>query len=156
MKLFLWLTALGSLVLLPIPSGAGSEVPGKTGSLRGTVYRGDRAHPVADALIDLNYDFKEDKTEERVSARTDAEGNYSFKHLLPEGYSISIRTWHPSADAVPCKLTKARTKDKNSSVSVRQDGDRFVEQVWINYFRVRSGQALVRDFDLTCLDRLKK
>jgi hypothetical protein len=140
-----------ALMNLPTPWRASASGV-RPASMSGVVYRGDRQHPVADADVELVYDHQEDKTEEGVTARTDAEGNYHFDQLLPEGYHLEVRTWHDRAEDVPCKFAKARTNEKRSAVTVTKLGDKYAELIYLNDIRLRSGQALVRDIDINCLD----
>ena len=122
----------------------------KTTTFKGTVYREDKSHPVADAVILLLDDKKAGGKDRSVEAKTDAEGNFVFENVEGGKYTVSIRTWHKSQDDVPCKLLLARTKDKNSAVAVMQDRDKFVEQIFIKDFAVKGGKENVKDFDIAC------
>ena len=124
----------------------------KTAVLKGTVYRGDKNHPVANALILLLDEKKSDKGDNSVEARTDAQGNFVFERVVEGKYLVSIRTWHDTQEAVPCQLLLAKTKDKNSSLVVMKDTDKgkFVEQIFIKGFSVKANKENVKDFDIAC------
>lgn len=122
----------------------------KTAVLKGTVYREDKNHPVADALILLLDEKKSDKEDNSVQTRTDAQGNFIFERVVEGKYTVSIRTWYDTQEAVPCKLLMAKTKDKNSSLLVIKDKDKFVEQLFIKGFSVKANKENVKDFDIAC------
>lgn len=122
----------------------------KTAPLKGRVYREDKDHPVADAVILLLDEKKSGEKDNSVEAKTDAQGNFVFERVAEGKYTVSIRTWHSSQEDVPCQLLLAKTKDKGSSVIVAQDKDKFVEQIFIEDFSVKSGKEMVRDFDIAC------
>ena len=148
--LSLVLLTLFLLVAAQISSDAQNTAKGKTTSLKGTVYREDKSHPVADALVLLLSDHKTEAKDRSVEARTDAEGNFVFESVEGGKYTVSIRTWHQTQDDVPCKLLIAKTRDKNSAVAVIQDQGKFVEQIFIKDFAVKSGKENVKDFDIAC------
>jgi hypothetical protein len=50
----------------------------------------------------------------------------------------------------------AKTADKNSTVVVTHDKDRFVQQVFIKGFSVKEGKAIEKDFDFTCKSMFAK
>jgi hypothetical protein len=146
-------TALVTLILLvttQISSDAQNSSKEKTTSLKGTVYRDDKDHPVADAVILLLDQNKTEGKEKTVETKTDAQGNFLFERVEGGRYTVSIRTWHKSQEDVPCKLLIAKTKDKNSAVAAVKDGDKFVEQIFIKDFAVKNGKENVKDFDITC------
>ena len=122
----------------------------KTASLKGRVYREDKDHPVADAVIVLLDEKKSDKKDNSVEAKTDAQGNYVFEKVVEGKYMVSIRTWHKTQEDVPCQLLMAKTKDKDSSLVVLKDKDKFVEQIFIKSFSVKAGKDNVKDFDIAC------
>ena len=148
--LSLVLLTLFLLVAAQISSDAQNAPKEKTTSLKGTVYREDKSHPVADALVLLLSDRKTEGKDNSVEARTDAEGNFVFESVEGGKYTVSIRTWYPLQDDVPCKLLMAKTKDKNSAVAVIKDQGKFVEQIFIKDFAVKSGKENVKDFDIAC------
>src|SRR5713101_2228635 len=122
----------------------------KTVTLRGTIFRGDRQHPVANALILLMNAKEGEGQSSSVEVKTDAGGAYRLD-AVPEGkYRVSIRTWYDSQEQVPCKLTAAKTKDNNSTVAVLMENGRYVEQVFIGDVSIKAGKEIVRDFDLEC------
>jgi hypothetical protein len=47
-------------------------------------------------------------------------------------------------------LLIAKTKDKDSTVMVARDKDKFVEQIFIRGFSVKAGKENVKDFDIAC------
>ena len=144
------LVTLILLIAAHISSDAQNTPRGKTTTFKGTVYRDDKSHPVADAVILLLSDHKTEGKDSSVEARTDAEGNFVFESVEGGKYTVSIRTWHKSQDDVPCKLLVAKTGDKNSAVAVIRDKEEFVEQIFIKDFAVKSGKENVKDFDITC------
>src|SRR6185369_88958 len=151
MKTFvLALVALSLLVLTQIPGDAQNTAQGKMTIFKGTIYRDDKSHPVADAVILLLDDNKSEGKDKSVEAKTDAEGNFAFASVEGGKYTVSIRTWYKSQDDVPCKLLMARTREKNSAVAVIKDKDQFVEQIFIKDFSVKSGKENVKDFDIAC------
>ena len=152
MKKRLSLVLAGTLLfsLTQISGDARNDSKEKTASLKGRVYREDKDHPVADALIVLLDEKKSDKKDNSVEARTDAQGNFVFEKVAEGRYMVSIRTWHNSQEDAPCQLLAAKTKDKDSAVIVARDKDKFVEQVFIKGFSVKAGKEMVRDFDIAC------
>jgi carboxypeptidase family protein len=121
----------------------------KTVTVKGIIFRGDKQHPVANALI-LLMNAKEEEQGSSVEAKTDAGGAYRLDGV-PEGkYRVSIRTWYDSQEQVPCKLTAAKTKDNNSTVAVLMENGKYVEQVFIGDVSIKAGKEIVRDFDLEC------
>jgi len=122
----------------------------KTVTLKGIIFRGDKQHPVANALILLMNAKEGEGQGSSVEAKTDAGGAYRLD-AVPEGkYRVSIRTWYDSQEQVPCKLTAAKTKDNNSTVAVLMENGRYVEQVFIGDVSIKAGKEIVRDFDLEC------
>jgi hypothetical protein len=136
--------------LSSIPGDAENKSKDKFAVLKGRVYREDKDHPVADALIVLLDDKKPGAEGNSVEAKTDAQGNFVFEKVTEGKYTISIRTWHNSQEDVPCQLLLAKTKDKDSSLVVMKDKDKFVEQIFIKGFSVKAGKEVVRDFDIAC------
>lgn len=134
----------------PISGDARNDAKDKTATLKGRVYRKDKDHPVADAVIVLLDDKKSDKQDNSVEARTDVQGNFVFEKVAEGKYTVSIRTWHNVQEDVPCRLLMAKTNDKDSSVVVLKDKDKFVEQVFIKGFSVKAGKENVKDFDIAC------
>lgn len=122
----------------------------KTAVLKGTIYRDDKNHRVADALIVLLDEKKSGEKGNSVETKTDAQGNFLFERVVEGKYLVSIRTWHNTQEAVPCQLLMGKTKDKNSSVVVMKEKDKFVEQIFIKGFAVKANKENVKDFDITC------
>lgn len=146
MRLF---TASVVVVALSGLTMAGMTVAaGKTSTVKGSIYRGDKSHPVSGAVIIL---LDEKNSGEGFDTKTGDNGNYEFLNVTKGRYTISIRTWHERQEDVPCQLLMAKTKDKNSTVIVAQDQARYVEQIFVKDFSVKSGKTIERDFDITCI-----
>jgi len=133
-----------------VTGNARSESKKKTSTIKGTIYRNDKDHPVADAVIRLLDEKKSDKRDNSVQTTTDAHGNFFFEAVNKGKYTVSIRTWYNSPEEVPCQLLMARTKDKDSVVIVVKESDKYVEQIFIKGFTVKEGKEMVRDFDIAC------
>lgn len=143
--------ALSLLFLASQVSGdARNKSKGKTATLKGRVYREDKDHPVADAVLVLLDEKKSKDRDNSVEAKTDAQGDFVFENVAEGKYTVSIRTWHNSQEDVPCQLLMAKTKDKDSMVIVARDKDKFVEQIFIKGFPVKAGKENVKDFDIAC------
>src|SRR5829696_7359083 len=110
--------AFATVILLCTASISGNS---QTTTFKGKVYRGDKDHPVADAVILMLDQKKTAKKDTGVEAKTDADGNFVFESLAGGKYMVSIRTWHKTQKLVPCQLLLAKTNDKNSTVAVLQD-----------------------------------
>ena len=136
--------------LVQISGDAQNNSKDKTVTFKGKVYRDDKDHPVADAVIVLLDEKKSDKKDNSVEAKTDAQGNFVFEKVVGGKYTVSIRTWHQTQEEVPCQLLMAKTKDKGSSLAVLKDKDKFVEQVFIKGFSVKVGKDNIKDFDIAC------
>src|SRR5260370_34275278 len=120
----------------------------KTVTLKGIIFRGDKQHPVANALILLMNAKESEGQGSSVEAKTDAGGAYRLD-AVPEGkYRVSIRTWYDSQEQVPCKLTAAKTKDNNSTVAVFMENGRYVEQVFIGAWSIKAGKETTRHLGL--------
>jgi hypothetical protein len=122
----------------------------KTASLKGRVFRSDTKEPIANALIILLDDKKSEKQDNSVEAKTDAQGNYIFENVPSGKYTVSIRAWYKTQEDAPCQLLMAKTADKDSTVMVARDKDKFVQQVFIKGFSVKAGKEIVKDFDFAC------
>jgi hypothetical protein len=123
--------------------------PPKHSTLGGKVYRSDTGKPVSGAVVLLLDETKPNGRDGSVSATTDQEGRFSL--TVEEGrYTLSIRTWYTRQEDAPCQLLMGRLDDKNSTVVVMKDGDRFVEQVFVKNFRLKANKPISRDFDLMC------
>lgn len=133
-----------------ISGDAQNKSKGKTTTLKGSVYREDKGHPVADALIVLLDEKKSGEKDNSVEAKTDAQGNFVFENVVEGKYTVSIRTWHNTQEEAPCQLLMAKTKDKDSTVVVMREKDKFVEQIFIRGFSVKAGKENVKDFDIAC------
>src|SRR6266849_6131384 len=122
----------------------------KTVTLKGIIFRGDRQHPVPNALILLMNAKEGEEQGSSVETKTDAGGAYRLD-AVPEGkYRVSIRTWYDSQEQVPCKLTAAKTKDNNSTVAVFMENGRYVKQLLIGDLCMNAGTVIFRDFHLQC------
>src|ERR1051325_2951943 len=150
MKLSIFFVTLIMLVVAQISGDAQNQPKEKITSLKGTIYRDDKSHPVADAVILLLDENKSGGKDKSVEAKTDAEGKFAFESVEGGKYTVSIRTWHKSQEDVPCQLLVAKTKDKNSAVTVLRDKGQFVEQIFIKDFAVKSGKENLKDFDIAC------
>lgn len=149
-SLSLILVATALFFTTQISGAARSDSKEKTTTLKGRVYREDKEHPVADAVVLLLDEKKSDRKDNSVQAKTDVQGNFQFEKVAEGRYTVSIRTWHDSQEEVPCQLLIAKTKDKDSSVIVMSEKDKFVEQIFIKGFSVKAGKESVRDFDIAC------
>jgi len=145
--------ALFCAAALFVPRDASPQEKKKTATLSGTIYRGEKQHPVANALIVLTTEQKvrDERIPIRLEARSDASGAYRFDDLIGSKYQVTIRTVFQSAEEVPCKLRPARSKDPDSIVTVAEEDGKHVEQLLITHFPVKSGKPMVKDFDLECL-----
>jgi hypothetical protein len=139
-----------TIAIAPISADAGTDSKEKTTTLKGKVYLGDKDHPVAVAVIVLLDQKKPDKKDNSVDVKTDSQGDFIFEKVIEGKYTVSIRAWYSSKEEVPCKLLLAKTKDKNSTLVVVRDKDRFVEQIFIEGFSVKAGKETVKDFDIEC------
>jgi hypothetical protein len=143
---------LFSLFLLLVMIGTSSlavDQP-KTTSLRGKVFRSDTNDPIPNALIILLDEKKSEKKDNSVETKTDDKGNYSIASVASGVYTVSIRAWYKTQEEAPCQLLMAKTSDKNSTVVVMVDKDRYVQQVFIKGFSIKPGKEMVKDFDFTC------
>lgn len=132
------------------PGDAHKRSGGKTSTFKGKIFLGDREHPVANAEIMLMDEKKSDKQNNTVETKTDAEGNFAFESVTEGKYTISIRSLYNTQEDAPCQFLVAKTKDKESSVIVMKDKDKFVQQIFIKSFAVKGDKEIVRDFDIVC------
>lgn len=146
------------LILLAALLYSVAEMPGiatgkaeeKFAVVKGTIYRVDKDHPAAEARITLLDEKKSGGKDNSVEAETDSHGNFVFEKVAEGKYTVSIRTWHKTQKDVPCQFLAAKTKDKNSSLVVMQDKDKFVEQIFIKDFSIKAGKENVKEFDIAC------
>lgn len=129
--------------------GGAANDSGKAAVVKGTIYRGDKSHPVGGAVVIL-LDEKKTKSGNSVDTKADENGNYKFAAVAEGHYTVSIRTWYDRQEDVPCQLLMAKTKDKDSSLLVIHDQGKYVEQVFIKGFSVKGGKDIARDFDIQC------
>lgn len=122
----------------------------KTVLLKGKVIRSDTKQPIANASIILLDEKKSEKVDNSVETKSDAEGNYVFEKVVPGKYTVSIRAWYATQEEAPCQLLMAKTSEKDSSVMVAREKDKFVQQVFIKGFAIKGGKDLVKDFDFAC------
>lgn len=132
------------------PLGAVPDKERKVSTLKGVVYRGERSRPVANAQILMLTFQGRDQLEEKYDTKTDATGAYRLEGLPGGKYRITIRVLYDTREQVPCKLSAAKTSDKNSVVAVLEEEGKFVEQVFIDGFSIKAGKELEKDFDLQC------
>ncbi len=128
----------------------------KTTSLKGKIFRSDINEPIANALIVLLDEKKSDRQDNGVETKTDEHGNYSFPNVVTGVYTVSIRAWYKTQEEAPCQLLVAKTADKNSTVMVARDKDKFVQQVFIKGFSVKAGKEIAKDFDFVCKSMFAK
>lgn len=127
-----------------------TNASGKESIVKGTVYRGDKSHPVSGAAIILLDERKSQNSDHSVDTKADENGRYQFPSVAESHYTVSIRTWYDRQEDVPCQLLVAKTKDKNSTVMAFQDQGKYVEQVFIRGFSVKGGKDMEKDFDIAC------
>ena len=117
--------------------------------VKGTVYRGDKSHPAAGAVIIL-LDEKAGSSGNSKETKADKEGNYVFDRVAEGRYTVGIQTRHSRKEDVPCQLLVAKSKDKNSTVVILADKGAYVEQIFIKGFSIKAGKEIGRDFDIAC------
>ena len=156
MKTIKILLVLLLVSVVQIKANQPSDDKEKFTTLKGAIYRSDRNHPVAKAVIVLLDEKKSEKKDDSVQTQTDENGNYAFEKVKAGKYSVSIRTWHKSQEEVPCQLLMAKTKDKDSTVIVMKDKESYVEQIFIKGFSVKGDKEVVRDFDIACKGMFEK
>ena len=142
------------LVMLTTASLAGDQP--KTTSMKGKVFRSDTNQPIANAQIVLLDEKKCDKQDNSIDTKTDDQGNYSFPNVAAGVYTVSIRAWYPTQEDAPCQLLMAKTADKNSTVMVARDKDKFVQQVFVKGFAIKAGKEITKDFDFACKSMFAK
>ena len=143
------LIALGALVLVMSSLSEATDKT-KTSSLKGKIFLSETKQPLANASIILLDEKKSEKQDRSVEAKTNDDGNYSFPEIAAGTYTVSIRAWYVTQEEAPCKLLMAKTADKNSTVMVVREKDRFVQQVFIKGFSIKAGKEMTKDFDVTC------
>jgi hypothetical protein len=146
---------VGALLLVLTASSLAVDQP-KTTSMKGKVFRSDTNQPIANAQIVLLDEKKSDKQDNSIDTKTDDQGNYSFPNVAAGVYAVSIRAWYPTQEDAPCQLLMAKTADKNSTVVVARDKDKFVQQVFIKGFSIKAGKEIARDFDFACKSMFAK
>ena len=149
------LIVVGSLLLTLSASSLAGDQP-KTTSMKGRVFRSDTNQPIANAVIILLDEKKSDKQDNSIDTKTDDQGNYSFPNVAAGVYTVSIRAWYPTQEDAPCQLLMAKTADKNSTVLVARDKDKFVQQVFIKGFSAKAGKEIAKDFDFVCKSMFAK
>ncbi len=127
-----------------------TNASGKTSTVKGTLYRGDKSHPVSGATIILLDERKSQNSDRTVDTKADENGKFQFPSVAESDYTVSIRTWYDRQEDVPCQLLMAKTKDKNSTVVVVHDHGKYVEQVFIRGFSIKGGKDIAKDFDIAC------
>ena len=146
---------LGSLFLMVSVSSLALDQPPTT-SMKGKVFRSDTKDPIPNALILLLDEKKSDKHDNSVETKTDDQGNYTIPSVASGVYTISIRAWYKTQEEAPCQLLMAKTSDKNSTVMVARDKDKFVQQIFIKGFSIKAGKEIMKDFDFTCKSMFEK
>jgi hypothetical protein len=142
------------LVMVTTPSLAGDQP--KTTSMKGKVFRSDTNQAIANAQIVLLDEKKSDKLDNSIDTKTDDQGNYSFPNVAAGVYTVSIRAWYPTQEDAPCQLLMAKMADKNSTVVVARDKDKFVQQVFVKGFSIKAGKEIAKDFDFACKSMFAK
>ena len=148
-------TSLISLFLLVCVVSLTAGEP-KTASLKGKVFRSDMGEAIAGASIILLDENKSDKQDNSVDTKTDDRGNYSLANVAAGKYTVSIRAWYKTEEEAPCQLLMAKTREKNSTVLVARDKDKFVQQLFVKGFSIKSGKEIVKDFDFACKSMFEK
>jgi hypothetical protein len=120
------------------------------------VFRSDTSEPIPNASIVLLDEKKSDKQNNSVGAKTDDQGNYTIANVPAGRYTVSIRAWYKTQEEAPCQLLMAKTADKDSTVIVARDNERFVQQVFIKGFSIKAGKEIVKDFDFACKSMFAK
>lgn len=141
------------LVLCVAPLTAGEP---KTASLRGKIFRSDTGEPISGAVIILLDEHKSDKQDNSVESKTDDKGNYSFAKVTEGKYTVSLRSWYKTQEEAPCQILMAKTVEKNSTVVVAGENDRFVQQIFVKGFSIKAGKDNVKDFDFACKSMFEK
>ena len=154
MKRFRVLTAL-LLMLMMQAAFAAHQPSDKVVTIKGKIYRSDTKDIVSHAVITL-LDEKNEKKDNSVETKTDKQGQYVLENVKEGKYTVSIQAWYPKQEDVPCQLLAAKTEDQNSAVLVVQDGDKFMQQVFIKGFSVKAGKEIVKDFDFACKSLFEK
>ena len=139
----------GLLLVTASASSLAFDQP-KTTSMKGKVFRSDTKQPIANAVIELRDEKRSEKHDNSIDTKTDDQGNYSFPNVAAGVYTVSIRASYPAQEDAPCQFLIAKTVDKNSTVMVMQDKDKYVQRVFIKGFSVKAGKAIARDFDFAC------
>jgi hypothetical protein len=146
-----WIMAF---VLAGLTMADNIHASGKTSVVKGTVYIGDKSHPLSGALILLLDEKKTSSSDHSVDTKADENGYYKFADVAEGQYTVSIRTWYGRQEDAPCKLLMAKTKDKDSTVMVARDQGKYVEQIFIKGFSVKGGKDIDRNFDIECKSML--
>jgi hypothetical protein len=146
---------LAALLVVFTTSSLAVDQP-KTTSMKGKVFRSDTNQPIANAQIVLLDEKKSDKRDNSIDIKTDDQGNYSFPNVAAGVYTVSIRAWYPTQEDAPCQLLIAKTADKNSTVVIARDKDKFVQQVFIKGFSIKAGKEIAKDFDFACKSMFAK
>ena len=140
---------------MPTTASLAGDQP-KTTSMKGKVFRSDTNQPIANGQIVLLDEKKSDKQDNSIDTKTDDQGNYSFPNVAAGVYTVSIRAWYPTQEDAPCQLLMAKTADKNSTVMVARDKDKFVQQVFVKGFSIKAGKEITKDFDFACRSMFAK
>jgi hypothetical protein len=149
------LSILGVLVVTFSPLALGGEQT-KTTSMKGKVFRSDTNQTIPNASIVLLDEKKSEKQDNSIDTKSDDQGNYSFENVVAGVYTVSIQAWYPTKEDAPCQLLIAKTVDKNSTVMVAREKDKFVQQVFIKGFSIRSGKEFTKNFDFACKSMFAK
>ena len=143
-------TWIMALVLAGLTMADNINAVEKTSVLKGTVYIGDKSHPLSRAEIMLLDEKKTSNSDHTVDTKADENGDYKFAEVAEGRYTISIRAQYEHQEDAPCKLLMGKTRDKDSTVMVARDHGKYVEQIFIKGFSVKGGKDIDKDFDVDC------
>jgi hypothetical protein len=143
------------ITLITILLWPGSEIirgaSSSTTSMKGRIIRSDINQAIPDAVVTLTDEDKSGSNEKPFETKTNANGEYSFEQLPQGKYNIQVKVWFDRPEKIPCHDTLAATTlEKNSSVIIMPDGDRFLHRVLISGFKVKAGKPISKDVDIVC------
>jgi hypothetical protein len=122
-----------------------------TTSMKGKIFRSDVNQAIPDAVVLLTDEDKLGSGEKPFETKTNANGEYSFEQLPQGKYNIQVKVWFDRPEKIPCHDTlAATTQEKNSSVIIMPEGDRFLHRVLISGFKVKAGKPISKDIDIVC------
>lgn len=138
-------------VLLWPSSGIFLAASSPTTLMKGKIIRSDVNQGIPNAVVLLTDEDKSGSGEKPFETKTNADGEYSFEQLPQGKYNIQVKVWFDRPEQIPCHDTlAATTQEKNSSVILMRDGDRFLHRVLISGFKVKAGKPISKDIDIVC------